>query len=131
MLRTNERESEILLGNKQLLGIFFAVALLLGVAFYGGYMVGRNSSGKKASVAAETAVCRSRHQPKRDRRRNAHDSRRIDGICETRAKHLWARACRKVEPGFSRVGGRRYSRRAFRLAQDKGAHMNRKFRPRR
>lgn len=56
MLRTNERESEILLGNKQLLGIFFAVALLLGVAFYGGYMVGRNSSGKKASVAAETAA---------------------------------------------------------------------------
>jgi cell division protein FtsN len=56
MLRTNERESEILLGNKQLLGIFFAVALLLGVAFYGGYMVGRNSSGKKASAASETAV---------------------------------------------------------------------------
>jgi cell division septation protein DedD len=56
MLRTNERESEILLGNKQLLGIFFAVALLLGVAFYGGYMVGRNSSGKKSSVAAETAA---------------------------------------------------------------------------
>ena len=56
MLRTNERESEILLGNKQLLGIFFAVALLLGVAFYGGYMVGRNSTGKKASAVAETAV---------------------------------------------------------------------------
>src|SRR3954454_13423013 len=56
MLRTNERESEILLGNKQLLGIFFAVALLLGVAFYGGYMVGRNSSGKKVAVATETAV---------------------------------------------------------------------------
>src|SRR4051794_34449085 len=56
MLRTNERESEILLGNKQLLGIFFAVALLLGVAFYGGYMVGRRSSGKKASAVAGTAV---------------------------------------------------------------------------
>jgi cell division septation protein DedD len=56
MLRTNERESEILLGNKQLLGIFFAVALLLGVAFYGGYMVGRNSSGKKAASTAETAT---------------------------------------------------------------------------
>ncbi len=56
MLRTNDRESEILLGNKQLLGIFFAVALLLGVAFYGGYMVGRNSSGKKTAAAPETAA---------------------------------------------------------------------------
>jgi cell division septation protein DedD len=56
MLRTNERESEILLGNKQLLGIFFAVALLLGVAFYGGYMVGRKSSGTKASAGTETAT---------------------------------------------------------------------------
>lgn len=56
MLRTNDRESEILLGNKQLLGIFFAVALLLGVAFYGGYMVGRNSSGKKTATTSETAV---------------------------------------------------------------------------
>jgi cell division septation protein DedD len=56
MLRTNERESEILLGNKQLLGIFFAVALLLGVAFYGGYMVGRNSSTKKVPATAETAA---------------------------------------------------------------------------
>jgi len=56
MLRTNDRESEILLGNKQLLGIFFAVALLLGVAFYGGYMVGRNSSGRKTASAPETAA---------------------------------------------------------------------------
>src|SRR5438132_8880047 len=56
MLRTNDRESEILLGNKQLLGIFFAVALLLGVAFYGGYMVGRSSSAKKASAGSEAAA---------------------------------------------------------------------------
>jgi cell division septation protein DedD len=56
MLRTNDRESEILLGNKQLLGIFFAVALLLGVAFYGGYMVGHSSSAKKASTGPETTA---------------------------------------------------------------------------
>src|SRR3954453_6819377 len=56
MLRTNDRESEILLGNKQLLGIFFAVALLLGVAFYGGYMVGHNSSTKTPSANPETAA---------------------------------------------------------------------------
>ncbi|HEX3684101.1 MAG TPA: SPOR domain-containing protein [Bryobacteraceae bacterium] len=43
MLRTNESETEILLGNKQLLGIFFAVAILLGIAFYGGYVVGKGS----------------------------------------------------------------------------------------
>jgi cell division septation protein DedD len=56
MLRTNDRESEILLGNKQLLGIFFAVALLLGVAFYGGYMVGHSSSARKAPASSETAA---------------------------------------------------------------------------
>ena len=47
-MRTSESESEILLGNKQLLGIFFVVALLLAVAFYGGYMVGRGGSAKRA-----------------------------------------------------------------------------------
>src|SRR3954447_3290810 len=56
MLRTNDRESEILLGNKQLLGIFFAMALLLGVAFYGGYMVGHGSSTRKTSSAPETVA---------------------------------------------------------------------------
>src|SRR3954463_8322929 len=51
MLRTSDNETEILLGNKQLLGIFFAVAILLAVAFYGGYMVGRGSASKKAATA--------------------------------------------------------------------------------
>lgn len=54
MLRTSENETEILLGNKQLLGIFFAVAVLLGFAFTGGYMVGRGSSEKKSPTAAAT-----------------------------------------------------------------------------
>lgn len=53
MLRTSDNETEILLGNKQLAGIFFVVAALLGVAFYGGYMVGRAGNGTKA--AATTA----------------------------------------------------------------------------
>src|SRR5581483_9845782 len=53
MLRTSESDTEILLGNKQLLGIFFVVAILLGIAFAGGYMVGRGSTGNKpATVAA-------------------------------------------------------------------------------
>ncbi|MGI8959802.1 MAG: SPOR domain-containing protein [Bryobacteraceae bacterium] len=50
MLRTNESETEILLGNKQLLGIFFVVAILLGIAFTGGYMVGRGSVDKATDV---------------------------------------------------------------------------------
>lgn len=50
MLRTSENETEILLGNKQLLGIFFVIAVLLGIAFTGGYMVGRGSGDKKAAT---------------------------------------------------------------------------------
>jgi cell division septation protein DedD len=53
MLRTSENETEILLGNKQLLGIFFVIALLLGVAFTGGYMVGRGP-GQKKTIAIST-----------------------------------------------------------------------------
>ncbi len=43
MLRTSDRETEILLSNTQILGIFFVLAILLGIAFTGGYMVGRGS----------------------------------------------------------------------------------------
>jgi cell division protein FtsN len=46
-------ETEILLGNKHLLAIFFVIAVLLGIAFTGGYMVGRTSFDKKTvSVAS-------------------------------------------------------------------------------
>src|SRR5579875_46676 len=54
MLRTSDSETEILLGNKQLFGIFVLVAILLGVAFAGGYMVGRN--GRKAAPASAAEV---------------------------------------------------------------------------
>ena len=58
-MRTSESdETEILLGNKQLLGIFFVVALLLAVAFYGGYMVGRGGTSRRPTtpvVAQEEA----------------------------------------------------------------------------
>lgn len=47
MLGTSDSETEILLGNKQLVGIFVVVAVLLGVAFTAGYMVGHNGSLKK------------------------------------------------------------------------------------
>jgi cell division septation protein DedD len=50
MSSTSETETEILLGNRHLLAIFFVLAILLGIAFTGGYMVGRNSSDKKTAA---------------------------------------------------------------------------------
>jgi cell division septation protein DedD len=53
MRSSSNSETEILLGNKHLLGIFLVIAILLGVAFTGGYMVGRNSTEKRpATVSA-------------------------------------------------------------------------------
>ena len=51
MLHSSESEREILLGNKQLLAIFFLVAALLGVAFVAGYKVGRASEKTPESTA--------------------------------------------------------------------------------
>ncbi|MBV8809806.1 MAG: SPOR domain-containing protein [Acidobacteriaceae bacterium] len=56
MLQTDDGETEILLGNKQLIGIFFLVAILLGVAFGGGYMVGRGSTEKKTGAVMPTTT---------------------------------------------------------------------------
>jgi cell division septation protein DedD len=50
MRSSSNSETEILLGNKHLLGIFFVIAILLGVAFTGGYMVGRNSTEKRPAM---------------------------------------------------------------------------------
>ncbi|MGA7410003.1 MAG: SPOR domain-containing protein [Bryobacteraceae bacterium] len=47
MLRNANSESEILLGNTQLIGIFFLLAVLLGVAFTAGFMLGHGSFGGK------------------------------------------------------------------------------------
>ncbi|MBV8573173.1 MAG: SPOR domain-containing protein [Acidobacteriaceae bacterium] len=56
MLRSSESETEILLGNKQLLAIFFVVAILLGIAFTSGYMIGRNGSKKAPQTAVADAT---------------------------------------------------------------------------
>jgi cell division protein FtsN len=56
MSSTSENETEILLGNRHLLAIFFVLAVLLGVAFTGGYMVGRNGSDKKPATLSATAA---------------------------------------------------------------------------
>jgi cell division septation protein DedD len=55
MLRSSESETEILLGNKQLLGIFFLVAALIGVAFGGGFMLGRGALDKKVASPSPAA----------------------------------------------------------------------------
>ncbi len=53
MSRSSEGEKEIVLGNTQLFGIFLAVAVLLGIAFTGGYMIGRGTgAGKKPELVA-------------------------------------------------------------------------------
>ena len=49
MFKDQRAESEILLGNKQLLAIFFVLAILLGVSFTAGYMVGRSLGEKKVA----------------------------------------------------------------------------------
>ncbi len=70
MLRSSEEETEILLGNKQLLGIFFVVAILLGIAFTGGYMVGRGS-GEAAGLDGRNSGNGIVRNSNRDGRRNA------------------------------------------------------------
>jgi cell division septation protein DedD len=55
MVKETDHETEILLGNKQLLGIFFAVAVLLGVAFAGGYLIGHGSGKKSVATAPAPA----------------------------------------------------------------------------
>lgn len=44
MAKNEDGEFELILGNKQLLGMFFVVVVLLGVFFIMGYVVGRNSA---------------------------------------------------------------------------------------
>jgi cell division septation protein DedD len=56
--RNEDGEFELVLGNRQLLSVFFIVVVLLGVFFTMGYIVGRNSSPvlAEASKKAEKPV---------------------------------------------------------------------------
>ncbi len=50
---TNEEgEFELVLGNKQLLSVFFLIVLLLGVFFSMGYIVGRNTAPSSTQLAS-------------------------------------------------------------------------------
>jgi cell division protein FtsN len=55
MFQERDGEKEILLGNKQLLGIFFLLAILFCVFFTAGYMVGRSTGEKKPAEPAVEA----------------------------------------------------------------------------
>jgi len=56
-LPTNEDgEFELILGNRQLLSVFFIVVILLGVFFTMGYIVGRNATPVVAEVTANPSV---------------------------------------------------------------------------
>ena len=60
MPRNEDGEFELLLGNRQLMSVFFIVVILLGVFFAMGYIVGRNSS---PVTAPETAARRPEPKP--------------------------------------------------------------------
>src|ERR1700682_5906345 len=66
-MKNNETgEFELVLGNRQLLSGFFIVALLFGVAFAMGYIVGRNSAPSQrlqAEAASNTGAPDLRPQP--------------------------------------------------------------------
>jgi cell division septation protein DedD len=55
MFQDQDGEREILLGNKQLLGIFFVLAVLFAVFFTAGYMVGHNGIEKKPAATSTNA----------------------------------------------------------------------------
>ena len=59
MTKTNDGEQELVIGNKQLLGIFFVVVVLLSVFFTMGYIIGRNTaSAGAAQTTAGVATAR-------------------------------------------------------------------------
>ncbi len=55
MPKNEDGEFELILGNRQLLSVFFIVVILLGVFFTMGYIVGRNSGTLIADVPATPA----------------------------------------------------------------------------
>ena len=52
MPRNEEGDFELILGNTQLLSVFFIVVVLLGIFFTMGYIVGRNSAPEAVTTAA-------------------------------------------------------------------------------
>ena len=72
MPRNEDGEFELILGNRQLISVFFIVVILLGVFFAMGYIVGRNSSpvgaprNRLAWQPETQAVAAERLRPRRE-----------------------------------------------------------------
>ncbi len=56
MPKNEDGEFELILGNRQLLSVFFIVVILLGVFFTMGYIVGRNSGATTADLTPAPGV---------------------------------------------------------------------------
>ena len=56
MPKNEDGEFELILGNRQLLSVFFIVVILLGVFFTMGYIVGRNSGTATAELTPVPGV---------------------------------------------------------------------------
>src|SRR5579862_9677648 len=56
MAKNQDGEYELVLGNQQLLGVFFIMVMLLAVLFALGYVVGRNSASVVAAEAGHKSV---------------------------------------------------------------------------
>ncbi len=56
MPKNEDGEFELILGNRQLLSVFFIVVIMLGVFFTMGYIVGRNATPATPEVAAIPAT---------------------------------------------------------------------------
>lgn len=62
-MNKSESEQELVLGNKQLLGMFFVVVALLGVFFSMGYIIGRNTANAGSSLLSTSASAKSDTPP--------------------------------------------------------------------
>ncbi|MGH9672311.1 MAG: hypothetical protein ACRD44_03960, partial [Bryobacteraceae bacterium] len=58
MARTDNGDFELILGNRQLLAVFFIVVVLLGVFFVMGYIVGRNTMPQMAGQPDPAEIAR-------------------------------------------------------------------------
>lgn len=56
MAKNEDGEFELVLGNNQLLSVFFLVVLLLALCFVGGYVVGRDAAPTLAAVPAGSSI---------------------------------------------------------------------------
>ena len=94
MPKNEDGEFELILGNRQLLSVFFIVVVLLGVFFTMGYIVGRNS----LLATAVAAPRRPRPKPIVVDRRRSGSSRESAPAAQRRRRPLRMRRRKPSEP---------------------------------